>query len=59
MRGIFWEAQNDNYDAINFALRRGFAFVGFNDSSYINENRSRQRDPDFRGIAVFLYWAVI
>ena len=56
MRGIFWEAQNDNFDAINFALRRGFAFAGLNDRFYGNEDRLRQRDPDFRGIATFLYW---
>jgi ribosomal protein S18 acetylase RimI-like enzyme len=56
LRGILWEAQNDNFDAIEFALRRGFAFAGFNDSMYRNGDRERQRDPDFLGIAVFLYW---
>jgi ribosomal protein S18 acetylase RimI-like enzyme len=56
LRGIFWEAQNDNFDAIEFALRRGFAFAGFNDSSYRNGDRDRQRDPGFLGIALFLYW---
>jgi hypothetical protein len=56
MRGVFWEAQNDNFDAINYALRHGFAFAGFNDSSYANGNRELQRAPDFRGIAIFLYW---
>jgi ribosomal protein S18 acetylase RimI-like enzyme len=58
LRGIFWEAQNDNFDAIEFALRRGFAFAGFNDSSYRNADREQQRAADFLGIALFLYWPV-
>jgi hypothetical protein len=39
-----------------FALRRGFALAGFNDSSYRNGDRELQRAPGFLGIAVFLYW---
>jgi ribosomal protein S18 acetylase RimI-like enzyme len=56
LRGVFWEAQTDNFEAIHFALRRGFVFTGFNDANYRNDDRARQRELDFRGIALFLYW---
>lgn len=56
LRGIFWEAQTDNYDAIHFALHHGFAFAGFNLAHYRNDDAARQRDADFRGVAIFLYW---
>ena len=56
LRGVFWEAQTDNFDAISFALRRGFRFAGFNDSSYQSDNIALQRDASFRGIAIYLYW---
>jgi GNAT superfamily N-acetyltransferase len=56
LRGIFWEAQTDNYDAITFALHRGFRFVGLNTAFYSNADLYRQKEPDSTGIAVFLFW---
>jgi len=56
-RGVFWEAQTDNKEAIDFALRHGFVFAGFNDRWYRNDDLVLQGTPEFLGIAVFLYWA--
>lgn len=56
LRGIFWEAQTDNYEAITFALRHGFRFAGFNDSFYRNNDRQKQLASDFEGVAIFLFW---
>ncbi len=56
LRGLLWEAQTDNEDAINFAMRHGFEFGGFNLFHYRNDDRERQLEADFRGLAVFLYW---
>jgi N-acetylglutamate synthase-like GNAT family acetyltransferase len=56
LRGIFWEAQTDNYEALTFALHQGFEFAGLNTAFYNNTDYRRQRKPDFTGIAVFLFW---
>jgi N-acetylglutamate synthase-like GNAT family acetyltransferase len=56
LRGIFWEAQTDNFQAIKFALSHGFAVAGLNLAFYSNEDFARQRAEDSRGIAIFLYW---
>jgi ribosomal protein S18 acetylase RimI-like enzyme len=54
LRGLQWEAQNDNRDAIQFALSQGFRVAGYHDAVYRNDDLARQTAPDFRGIALFL-----
>lgn len=54
LRGLQWEAQNDNRDAIDFALSQGFRIAGFHDALYRNQELAGQRTTDFRGIALFL-----
>ncbi len=54
LRALQWETQNDNRDAIEFALAQGFRIAGFHDALYRNDDLARQAAPDFRGIALFL-----
>lgn len=54
LRALQWEVQNDNRDAIEFALSQGFHIAGFSDAFYRNDDLARQAAPDFRGIALFL-----
>ncbi len=54
LRALQWEAQNDNRDAIEFALAQGFRIAGFHDALYGNRGYDRQLAPDFRGLALFL-----
>ena len=54
LRGLQWEAQNDNRDAIEFALSQGFRIAGFHDALYRNDDLDQQAAADFRGIALFL-----
>jgi ribosomal protein S18 acetylase RimI-like enzyme len=54
LRGLQWEVQNDNRDAIQFALSQGFRVAGFHDALYRNDDLARQTAPDFQGIALFL-----
>ncbi|MEX0787127.1 MAG: GNAT family N-acetyltransferase [Dehalococcoidia bacterium] len=54
LRALQWEAQNDNRNAIEFALARGFRIAGFHDALYRNDDLARQSTPDFRGMALFL-----
>ncbi len=54
LRAVQWEVQNDNRDAIEFALAQGFRIAGFHDGLYENRGYSRQLAPDFRGLALFL-----
>jgi len=54
LRGLQWEVQNDNRDAIQFALSQGFRVAGFHDALYRNDDLARQTAPDFQGMALFL-----
>lgn len=54
LRAIQWEAQNDNRNALEFALAHEFRIAGFHDAFYNNRDAERQTAGDFRGIAVFL-----
>ncbi len=54
LRALQWETQNDNRDAIEFALAQGFRIAGFHDALYRNDDLDQQEAMDFRGIAVFL-----
>ena len=58
LRALQWEVQNDNRDAIEFALAQGFRIAGFHDALYHNDDLGQQEAPDFRGIALFLTKAV-
>lgn len=49
-RGILLETQTDNYPAITFYKRHGFALAGFNDHLYSNT------DPEDDNVALFLFW---
>ncbi|MEX1255936.1 MAG: GNAT family N-acetyltransferase [Dehalococcoidia bacterium] len=59
LRAVQWEAQTDNRNAIEFAVARGFRIAGFHDAFYRNDDRERQTEPDFLGIAVFMTKAVL
>lgn len=54
LRAIQWEAQNDNRNALEFALAQGFRIAGFHDALYHNRGYERQAADEFRGLAVFL-----
>lgn len=54
LRALQWEAQNDNRNAIEFALAQGFRIAGFHDALYRNDDLDRQETADFLGIAVYL-----
>jgi len=54
LRALQWEVQNDNRNAIEFAIAQGFRIAGFHDALYRNDDLSRQEAADFRGIALFL-----
>ena len=54
LRALQWGTQNDNRDAIEFALAQGFRIAGFHDALYRNDDLDQQEATDFRGIAVFL-----
>ena len=58
LRALQWEVQNDNRDAIEFALAQGFRIAGFHDALYRNDDLDQQEAADFRGIAVFLTMAI-
>ncbi len=54
LRALQWEVQNDNRDAIMFALAQGFRIAGLHDALYRNDDLDQQDVTDFRGIAFFL-----
>jgi len=54
LRALQWEVQNDNRNAIEFAVSQGFRIAGFHDALYRNRDAERQLAPDFRGLALFL-----
>jgi len=54
LRGLQWEAQTDNRNAIEFAVSQGFRIAGFHDAFYSNDDLSRQGEADFRGVALFM-----
>lgn len=54
LRALQWEAQNDNRQALEFAVSQGFRIAGFHDAVYRNRGHDQQRAAGFRGIAVFL-----
>lgn len=58
LRALQWEVQTDNRNAIEFALAHGFRIAGFHDGLYRNDDLERQREPDFRGIALYLTKAI-
>jgi ribosomal protein S18 acetylase RimI-like enzyme len=58
LRALQWEVQNDNRTAIEFAAAQGFRIAGFHDALYRNDDLERQRERDFRGIALYLTKAV-
>jgi ribosomal protein S18 acetylase RimI-like enzyme len=58
LRAVQWEVQNDNRTAIEFALTHGFRIAGFHDALYRNDDLERQREADFRGIAIYLTKAI-
>ncbi len=52
LRALWVEPQNDNGDAIDFYMARGFRLSGFNDRMYSNANDERQQ------VTLFLYRAL-
>ena len=58
LRGLQWEVQNDNRNAIEFAISQGFRTTGFHDALYRNDDLARQDAPDFQGIALYLTKAI-
>ncbi len=54
LRAVQWELQNDNRDAIDFALAQGFRIAGFHEALYRNDDLGRQEAANFMGIAVYL-----
>jgi ribosomal protein S18 acetylase RimI-like enzyme len=54
LRALQWETQNDNREAIEFALSRGYRIAGFHDTLYENRGAERQDAPDFPGLALIL-----
>ena len=54
LRAAQWETQNDNRNAIEFAIAQGFRIAGFQDALYRNRGAEHQLAPDFRGVALSL-----